>query len=89
MPLAPVSILPKIFLLIRIGAIHCFMVLMLAEGFLMPYQCSYYLSFQSQNQELKLYDQGALLRFNLWTHGIRLAAVYASIPFWRMLGILQ
>ncbi|MBI1892329.1 MAG: anion permease [Burkholderiales bacterium] len=65
-----------------------FIILMLSEIWFMPYQCSYYLQLQEMNRESPLYDEKSFLRFNALMNFARLAAVYASLPFWKMLGML-
>jgi divalent anion:Na+ symporter, DASS family len=66
-----------------------FMILTLAESFIIPYQCSYYIMFQGLNEERKIYSEKSFLKFNLWSFVIRLAAIYASIPFWKATDILK
>ncbi|MBF0445225.1 MAG: anion permease [Magnetococcales bacterium] len=66
-----------------------FMILTLAESFIVPYQCSYYVMFQGLNEERKIYSEPSFLKFNLWSFVIRLAAIYASIPFWKAMDILK
>jgi divalent anion:Na+ symporter, DASS family len=65
-----------------------FIILILSEMWFMPYQCSYYLQLQEVNRQRSLYDEKAFLRFNAITNFARLAAVYASLPYWKMLGLL-
>lgn len=65
-----------------------FLVLLLAEGFIWPYQTSYYVQLCSIARD----DAGAasnrVLVLNALTFAMKIAAVYASMPFWRQLGIL-
>jgi DASS family divalent anion:Na+ symporter len=61
---------------------------MMSDAWFMPYQCTYYLLFEELTGKKKLFDKTSLLQFNLVSVLFRLAAVYASIPFWRFLGIL-
>ena len=35
-----------------------------------------------------MYDEKSFLRFNALMNFTRLAAVYASLPYWKMLGLL-
>jgi di/tricarboxylate transporter len=65
-----------------------FIILILSEMWFMPYQCSYYLQMQELNRQRPLYDEKAFLRFNAVSNFARLAAVYASLPYWKMLGLL-
>jgi DASS family divalent anion:Na+ symporter len=43
---------------------------------------------QELNRQRPLYDEKAFLRFNAVSNFARLAAVYASLPYWKMLGLL-
>ncbi|MDM8564076.1 SLC13 family permease [Candidatus Halobeggiatoa sp. HSG11] len=65
-----------------------FMILTLSESFILPYQCSYYVMFQSLNEKHNLYLESAFLKFNIWGFIIRILSIYASIPFWKTLEIL-
>lgn len=90
---ATVVILAAIFMpLAEINGVNSwvlgFIILMFSEAWFMPYQCSYYLQLQELNQEKGLYDEKAFLRFNALLNFARLAAVYASLPYWKMLGLL-
>ena len=68
--------------------IIAFIILMFSDGWFMPYQCSYYLALVSKTAPYKLFIHKQLLLFNAWSNLIRFAAVYASVPFWRSLGLL-
>lgn len=70
------------------GWVVGFIILMFSESWFMPYQCSYYLQLQETNQKGGYYDEKSFLYFNALMNFARLAAVYASIPFWQLLGIL-
>jgi MFS family permease len=70
------------------GWVVGFIILMFSESWFMPYQCSYYLQLQEINQKGGYYDEKSFLYFNALMNFARLAAVYASIPFWQLLGIL-
>jgi DASS family divalent anion:Na+ symporter len=90
---ATVAILASVFLPIaEISGINPwvvgFIILMMSDAWFMPYQCTYYLLFEELTGKKKLFDKTSLLQFNLVSVLFRLAAVYASIPFWRFLGIL-
>lgn len=65
-----------------------FIVLIFSDGWIMPYQCPYYLMFEEITESKGIYDGRKLLQFNIATNLLRFAAVYASIPFWRFIGIL-
>jgi DASS family divalent anion:Na+ symporter len=64
-----------------------FIILMFAEMWFLPYQCSYYLQLRALNQARSIYDEGGFLRFNATMNLARLVAVYLSIPFWHTLGL--
>lgn len=65
-----------------------FVILVLGEMWFLPYQCSYYIQFRDIARAQGAYDERSFLVFNLLLNGVRLAAVYASIPFWRQAGLL-
>ena len=65
-----------------------FVILVLGEMWFFPYQCSYYLQFQQLTRNCEFYDEKSFLRFNWLSNGLKLASVYASIPWWKMLGLL-
>lgn len=65
-----------------------FIVLMFSDGWLLPYQCSYYTMFTDIAGPKGVYEDKSFLNFNIMTNVLRFAAVYASIPFWRFLGLL-
>lgn len=64
------------------------LILNFSDGWLLPYQCSYYLQFRDQLGPRRLYDEKKVLIANLVTTAMRLVVVYASLPYWRHLGIL-
>ncbi|MEC4720699.1 SLC13 family permease [Noviherbaspirillum sp. CPCC 100848] len=66
-----------------------FVILIFSEGWFMPYQCSYYLQMQEINRGKPLYDEKSFLRFNAVLNLARPAAVYASLPYWKMLGLMS
>lgn len=65
-----------------------FIILVFAECWFLPYQCSYYLQLQELNRVKPVYDERSFLVFNTIINFARLAAIYASIPYWKMLGLL-
>lgn len=65
-----------------------FIILILSEMWFLPYQCSYYLQLQEVNRQRPLYNEKDFLKFNALSNFARLAAVYASLPYWKMLGLL-
>ena len=64
-----------------------FIILVLGEMWFLPYQCSYYLQFREIAQG-GVYDEKQFLVFNALMNAAKLGAVYASIPFWRTMGLL-
>jgi DASS family divalent anion:Na+ symporter len=65
-----------------------FIILIMSDAWVMPYQSTYYVLFDSLTRKKALYNQKLIVKFNLMSILFRLAAVYASIPFWRAIGIL-
>ncbi len=65
-----------------------FVILVLGEMWFFPYQCSYYLQFQQLTRGCEFYDERSFLRFNWLSNGLKLASVYAAMPWWKMLGLL-
>jgi di/tricarboxylate transporter len=65
-----------------------FVILVLGEMWFFPYQCSYYLQFQQLTERGAFYDERNFLRFNWLANGLKLASIYAAIPWWKMLGLL-
>ena len=65
-----------------------FIILALGEVWFLPYQCTYYLQLQEVNRITPLYDEKSFLLHNGMMNFARLAAVYASIPYWKAIGLL-
>ena len=65
-----------------------FVILALGEVWFLPYQCTYYLQLQEVNRATPLYDEKSFLFHNGLMNFARLAAVYASIPYWKTIGLL-
>ena len=65
-----------------------FIILILGEMWVFPYQCSYYLQMQELNRSKGLYNEKAFLRFNMLMNIVRVLAIYFSIYYWRMVGLL-
>lgn len=65
-----------------------FVILVLGEVWFLPYQCSYYLQLQALNRSNPLYQEKSFLLYNGLMNLARLAAVYASIPYWKATGLL-
>lgn len=64
-----------------------FIILVFSEAWWFPYQCSYYLQLQQINRGAALYEETRFLVLNALLNLARLLAVYASFPYWHMLGI--
>ena len=65
-----------------------FVILLLGDMWVLPYQCSHYIQFQEATRKLGLYQESAFLKFNLFMNLVRVAGIYLSIPYWAALGIL-
>lgn len=65
-----------------------FVILMMSDAWFLPVQSTAYGIYQRHTNRDGLYDDRALLKFNLVANGVRLAAVYASIPYWEAMNIL-
>ncbi len=62
------------------------MILNFSDSWLLPYQSSYYILLKEMNP--KLFSEKLVLLTNVFVTGIRLLAVYASLPYWKYLGLL-
>lgn len=93
MPIAPATvILATIFISLADAAglnpwVVGFAVLMLGELWVLPYQCHYYLQFEGI-AGAGAYSSALMLKHNLAISLIKIAALYASIPYWKYLHIL-
>ncbi len=65
-----------------------FLVLLFSESYIWPYQSSYYMQYQSLAGKVALAESGRTAFFNTVMAVAKVGAVYASIPFWRGLGVL-
>jgi divalent anion:Na+ symporter, DASS family len=63
-------------------------ILILGEMWFFPYQCSYYVQFREIAGRHGAYDEPAFLRYNALMNGVKLLALYASLPYWKWLGLL-
>jgi di/tricarboxylate transporter len=64
-----------------------FIVLILGEMWFFPYQCSYYLQFRQLSRG-RIYDERLFLAFNTLANLMKIGAIYASMPYWKTLGLL-
>ena len=65
-----------------------FIILLMAEGYIWPYQASYYSQFCSLAGVKSGADSKKVIILNAMQYAFKLAAIYASIPFWQYLGFL-
>lgn len=65
-----------------------FVILLLGESFIWPFQSSYYLQFASMTEATMPMDSPRLILFHALLWPAKLLAIYASFPFWHYLGIL-
>ncbi len=66
-----------------------FIILTVSEGFLLPYQHGVYSQTMSLMDAEKLpYKSYAILKFNVLFLAARVAAIYASIPWWKALNLI-
>lgn len=76
----------------EVNGINPWLIGILLLGFsdiwLLPYQCSYYLLFREIMGESNMFNEKLMLRMNILTIGIRLAAIYISFPYWEKLGLI-
>jgi divalent anion:Na+ symporter, DASS family len=65
-----------------------FIILVVSEMWLLPYQCSYYAQFRETAQGEPTYSEARFLAYNLLMNGAKLVAIHASLPYWRGLGLI-
>ncbi len=65
-----------------------FIILIATEGWIFPYQSSYFLVFEEWAEESKAYELRRTLVLNTCFSIIRLGAICLSVPFWQWLDIL-
>ncbi|MBU0481119.1 MAG: anion permease [Proteobacteria bacterium] len=65
-----------------------FLILFMSESFILPYQASYYTQYCSITGTGHPHDDKRLLPFYLAIIVMKLIAIYASLPFWKHLGLL-
>ncbi len=90
---ATVVILAAIFMpLAEINGVNSwvvgFLILLFSDCWFLPFQNSFYLQLMELNRERSLYDERSFLSVNAWLNFARLGAVYASLPYWKALGLL-
>jgi len=65
-----------------------FLILLLAESFIWPYQASYFMQFLSITGSQSQARHPRIMVFHLLLFVLKLLAIYASMPFWRSLGLI-
>jgi len=65
-----------------------FIILLMSETFIWPYQATYYSLFCSITGDSASSNDKRIMTLHALTFGIKLVAIYVSLPYWRMLGIL-
>ncbi|HEX4329768.1 MAG TPA: SLC13 family permease [Burkholderiales bacterium] len=65
-----------------------FIILTMSEHWFFPYQCTYYVQFEELTKRKRTFNEKSFITYNALTSLLRLAGLYASIPFWRSLGLL-
>lgn len=65
-----------------------YIILMFSDGWLFPFQCTYYLLFLELTESKGFYDQREVLKFQVFSNLFRIAAIYASIPYWKWMGVI-
>ena len=63
-------------------------VLVLGEMWFFPYQCSYYMQYRSIVLKQPGYNEKTFLLYNALMNLIKLGALYASLPYWKWMGLL-
>ncbi len=65
-----------------------FVILLMSESFIWPYQASYFSQFMSITGPEARADNRNVAIFHFMIFIFKLAAIYATIPFWRYIGLL-
>ncbi len=68
--------------------IVAYIILMMSDAWFLPYQSTYYVLFDEMMQSKKLVNMNQIIGINAFSVFFRLAAIFVSIPYWRMIGIL-
>jgi len=63
-------------------------VLILGEMWFFPYQCSYYMQYRSLALKQPGYNEKVFLAHNAVMNLVKLGALYASLPYWKWMGLL-
>jgi di/tricarboxylate transporter len=65
-----------------------FVILFLAESFVLPYQASYYMQYLAATEVERTVNARRLALFNLTMFGAKILVIYVSLTFWHHLGLL-
>jgi len=67
-----------------------FIILMMSESFIWPYQASYYMQCNAVlgKRHLQALHAPRVYAINALVFGLKLIAIYLSLPYWRLLGVL-
>lgn len=65
-----------------------FIILLLSESYIWPYQASYYLQLLSITRNRACSDHPKVFIFNALMHFAKILAIYLSLPFWKSMGII-
>jgi DASS family divalent anion:Na+ symporter len=65
-----------------------FVIIILNETWILPAQSSYFLTMEDMSGERPVYDRALFLKVSALSMGIRLLALFASLPFFEYLGLL-
>ncbi len=68
--------------------IVAFIILMMSDAWFLPYQSTYYVLFDEMMMSNKLINMNHIIGINAFSVFFRIAALFVSIPYWRMIGIL-
>lgn len=68
--------------------IVAFIILMMSDAWFFPYQCTYYVQFEEMIQSKNLITLKYIVGINAFSVIFRILALFVSIPYWRMIGIL-
>ena len=84
------ALLPAIALLGSYAWLVGFIILMMSESFIWPYQVSYYMQCESILGEphAEALNCARVYAVNGITFVLKLAAIYLSLPYWKLLGVL-
>jgi hypothetical protein len=65
-----------------------FLAAIFSDMWFFPYQSSQYAQLRSAHGKGQMFNEPLFLRYNWATCGLRIVAVFASIPYWQQLGLI-